>query len=69
MLRGGDIFTFSAEDGSGTSTFTLNGPTIAEEIWVGTIHIFQAGAMVNDPPIMTSCTYNLIGHLTKVAKD
>jgi hypothetical protein len=53
----------------GDWTFTLNSPTLAEEVAAATIHVTTAGANVGDAPTMTDCTFAFTAHLTKVAKD
>jgi len=69
-LRGGSTYTVTDDQvGGDYYTFELNSATQAEELSIGTIHITKAGANVGDPPIMTTCKFNLIGHLTKVAKN
>ncbi len=67
-LTGGDTFTVTDADAQEYATFTLTSPTQAEELSLGNIHITQPGPL-GSPPVMTTCRYDLTGHLTKVAKD
>jgi hypothetical protein len=43
-------------------TFTLNSATTAEELATTTAHFFVAGAP-------TTCSWTLVGHLTRISKD
>lgn len=66
-LKGGDVYSVSNAADNEYASFTLTGPDLAEELSVGTLHLPPTTANPDDPPVV--CSYDLIGHLTKVAKD
>lgn len=56
-------------DGKPQWTFSLTGPTKAEEIAASTIHIIQPPKTVGDPPTEELCSWSLVAHLTRISKD
>jgi hypothetical protein len=67
-LTGGDSFSVSDAAVGEYAKLAIIGPTTLEELSIGTIHITEPSP-IGGAPTIRECRYDVIGHLTKVAKD